>query len=131
MRGEANPMWHGGSYLRDDGYIQVWLSPTDFFRAMANKNGHILQHRLVMARYIGRCLQPFEKVHHKNGLRNDNRIENLELTTQGAHIAQHSKGYREGYAAGLQDGRDKQIKELRDQIKLLQWQIKEKMEVPR
>ena len=45
----------------------------------ADKRGEILEHRLVMSEHLGRPLEPFENVHHKNGKRDDNRVENLEI----------------------------------------------------
>ena len=123
--GELSSSWKGGRLITNWGYVQVLLPKGDFYLPMARTNRTMFEHRLVMARYLGRCLQPWEKVHHKNGIKDDNRIGNLELTMLGSHSISHSKGYRDGYAKGLADGRDAQTEELRKEIRLLQWQLKE------
>jgi len=126
MKGPKNPQWKGGRVTcHGDGYVLIKLSEDDFFRSMAGKQGYVLEHRLVVAKSLGRCLQPWEKVHHKNGIKDDNRRFNLKLTTLGSHAIEHSRGYRDGYREGYQDGQSKAMEELKQQIRLLQWQIKE------
>ncbi len=92
----------------ENGYIIVTIPRNDFFSSMCRKKTRIvLEHRLVMAKYLGRCLQAWELVHHKNGIKDDNRIENLELTTNGAHMIAHNKGYKDGFRKGYLDGQRK------------------------
>ncbi len=103
-RWDRNPNWKGGRQ-RKGRYIIIHLQPDDFFYSMTDKDGYVLEHRLVMARYIGRNLHSWEIVHHKNGI-----IENLELSSKGshslAHSLAHSLGYKDGYAKGYQDAQN-------------------------
>lgn len=69
-------------------------SEREMFAPMATRNGHtyIPEHRLVMARSLGRPLLPTEVVHHHNGRKSDNRLENLELhESNGAHRMKHAE----------------------------------------
>lgn len=49
---------------------------------LANHRGDVYQHRLVMMEKMGRLLEAHEIVHHRNGIKGDNRIENLEIILQ-------------------------------------------------
>ena len=66
------------------GYVYV-RARDDVAMSMADKSGYVREHRLVMAKHLGRSLRPGEEVHHKNANRQDNRIENLELRQTGRH----------------------------------------------
>lgn len=72
-RGSEHHNWHGGRYVGQDGYVVIQLQPDDPLYAMANARGCVLEHRLVMARSVGRCLSESEVVHHING----NKLEKM------------------------------------------------------
>lgn len=84
--GSGNGMWQGGRFYDKDGYIQI-LSPGN---PMAKKSGYVPEHRLVMAEHIGRLLEKNEVVHHVNEIKDDNRIENLELMDRVEHDRRHT-----------------------------------------
>ncbi len=84
-RGPKNHMWQGGRTHNGSGYIRIWVSPNDFYYPMADKKSYVLEHRLVMAKSLSRNLHSWEIVHHKNHIKGDNRIENLQLVSDDRH----------------------------------------------
>jgi hypothetical protein len=75
---ERCAIWKGGRVVDRYGYVYLWSCPSEYAPMMPS-NGYIHEHRLVMAMHLGRCLARTEIVHHKNGIKDDNRIDNLEL----------------------------------------------------
>lgn len=75
VSGSKNPRWVGGRRLDKDGYIIIYC-PDHPYRSCDN---YVREHRLVMEQFLKRFLHPTEVVHHINGIKNDNCIDNLML----------------------------------------------------
>lgn len=84
LRGEDHHSWQGGRRIDASGYVRVRVPDEDRHLADATRSGYMMEHRLVMARILGRRLLTSESVHHINGDRQDNDPENLQLR-QGNH----------------------------------------------
>jgi hypothetical protein len=80
-KGKRSFNWNGGRHKDHFGYIQIWLPE----HPNAKMAGYVHEHRLVMAKKLGRPLHPWEFVHHRNGIKDDNRLRNLELMTKKVH----------------------------------------------
>jgi hypothetical protein len=83
--GEGSRNWKGGRYEDKDGYVQV-RNPS---HPRAWGSGYVYEHTMVMEEHLHRYLLPGETIHHINGVKNDNRLENLELWS-----AYHPSGQR-------------------------------------
>jgi len=79
--GEKNHNWKGGRILHKTGYYLIRQTAHPSRR----KCDYVLEHRLVMESMIGRYLRPEEVVHHLNGIKTDNRPENLVVMPKGKH----------------------------------------------
>ena len=81
IKGSSSGRWNGGRRINGCGYVVVF----DPQHEMSNPQGYVLEHRKIVSDLIGRPLQRNEHVHHKNGDREDNSPENLELMLIGSH----------------------------------------------
>jgi hypothetical protein len=88
--------WRGG-IQRQNGYIKIRSEGHP--RAKRSQKYYVFEHVLVMEKHLGRYLGPGEVIHHKNGIRTDNRIENLELTDSRQHASVHHKKGVRGFSS--------------------------------
>lgn len=82
-----------------DGYICIYLPN----HANSTKRGWVLEHRLVMSNFLKRPLDKNEIVHHINGDKKDNRIENLEITNRKEHPSLHGIKLEDRYCQGCKN----------------------------
>jgi uncharacterized protein (DUF1330 family) len=80
--GNKHPNWKGGIRRDANGYVLV-MTP---HHPHATTKGYVYEHRLVMEKMLGRFLNPEEKVHHINAIKNDNRPENLIIVYLKTHF---------------------------------------------
>jgi len=105
-QGPRGSNWKGGRKKTSKGYVMV----IDRRHPRSKNNrGYIFEHIVVMEKYIGRYLKNDEVVHHINGVKDDNRIKNLQLTTHGEHTRLHHLGAKRS---------DKTRKEISEKAKL-------------
>ncbi len=74
-KGKNSATWKGGKYKDNHGYIRIYQG----------KGEYVGEHRLIMEKHLGRILESWEIVHHANGIKDDNRLENLVLLNHKRH----------------------------------------------
>jgi hypothetical protein len=91
LRSGANHRsWKGGRHIDREGYIKVYQPGHP--RARRPRHQYVYEHILVMEKHVGRYITREESIHHKNGIKSDNRIENLQLMTPSEHTRYHHTG---------------------------------------
>jgi len=103
-KGIANGRWNNSERrITSGGYIAVRV-PLDHPHAWGptalKRFRYAYEHVIVMVAHLGRRLAPGETIHHRNGNKTDNRIENLELTTASEHQRHHANNTRQRDSLG-------------------------------
>ena len=91
-------------WMNSKGYIEgkIWLPD--------GKQRRVKQHRWIIECQIGRRLNPQEDIHHLNGIKSDNRVENLQLIHHSGHttLSNKNRTHRKGYKLNLTNEQRKQ-----------------------
>jgi hypothetical protein len=86
VSGSKNPRWKGGERTDKDGYVLVLRKDHPY----RDYHGYVRKHRLIIENKIKRYLKPEEVVHHMDGNKQNNNIENLKLYENGSeHQKEH------------------------------------------
>lgn len=111
--GSAAANWRGGR-RRAHGYVRIYI-PT---HPNHDGEGYVMEHRLVMEQYLGRLLDPLEEVHHINEIKDDNRIENLQVMSHRDHRSLHMTSQNKKRLQRV-DEKAQQIEAERERLKAL------------
>lgn len=114
-------MWanNGGHNIKDESW---WVNSKGYIEGRVLINGEkirVKKHRFIIESHLGRSLLPHEDVHHVNGNKTDNRLENLEVIHHSEHTREHnlSRTYKQGYQLNLsheeRNRRSERMKETR------------------
>ena len=89
-KAEKSGNWNGGKRTTKKGYAQILQKD----HPRADVAGYVMEHIFIMSEHLGRDITLDEVVHHKNGLKSDNRVENLEVMSFGEHTKHHHRGLK-------------------------------------
>ena len=88
--GAESPRWKAGIVFID-GYKYISVNDHPYSKTFGGITKYYLEHRLIIEKYIGRILEPHETVHHIDGDKLNNQIENLMLCeTENQHNSIHA-----------------------------------------
>jgi predicted ArsR family transcriptional regulator len=116
QRGEKNAYWKGGKRINENGYVELYMPS----HPKARPNGYVYEHIYIAEQMIGRPLKSFgmrdartEVVHHINGIKTDNRPENLLVLGVNEHHKLHNAVTQEAVDGVLLE----RIRQLEEEIK--------------
>jgi len=123
--GADNANWAGGKRKTRAGYVDMHLHlfegrAQEIAEQMADNRGacgYVLEHRINMAMHLDRPLTKDEVVHHKDGNRENNVIQNLQLLTKKTHFKGHGNPYYQKWQEALS-----RIEELEVELEILKGQ---------